>query len=63
MGREDEILMIAYGLRVRDGNDQGRFLERWLKAEAIWEYNHKSIPVLEQSAEPPVKADRVTEKI
>jgi hypothetical protein len=47
MGREEEVRMIAYGLRMRDGNKPRRFLERWLEAEAIWEYNHKGITPLE----------------
>ncbi len=44
MAREDEIRLIAYGIWEQEGYVDGRDVEHWLKAEAIWEEKHKEKP-------------------
>jgi hypothetical protein len=61
MGREEEIRLIAYGLRTREGTHPRSFLERWLKAESIWEYNQKAIAATGEPNRPPSKDDRSEE--
>jgi hypothetical protein len=41
MNREQEIRLIAYSLWVQDNRRPFRSIENWLKAEAIWEANHR----------------------
>ncbi len=43
MEREDEIRIIAYALWVQDGYNHTSAVKHWLRAEAIWEQNHKVI--------------------
>lgn len=37
MGREEQIRLIAYQVWAEEGYYNGRDVEHWLKAEAIWE--------------------------
>ncbi len=41
MSREEEIRTIAYGLWQADNCCDGRDVEHWLKAEAIWQERQK----------------------
>lgn len=40
MGREEEIRLIAYQIWEEELRPQGRELDHWLKAEAIWRERH-----------------------
>ncbi len=62
MGREEEVRMIAYGLRIRDGNQPRSFLERWLEAEAIWKSNHKALAVSGKPNRPITYDDEIEEE-
>ncbi|HXX59059.1 MAG TPA: DUF2934 domain-containing protein [Dehalococcoidales bacterium] len=51
MERENEIRLIAYKLWQDEGCKDGHDCEHWLKAEAVWEENHKK-PVAVAATEP-----------
>jgi hypothetical protein len=42
MGRDDEIRIIAYRIWEEENRCQGRSVEHWLKAEAIWERKQRN---------------------
>ncbi|MBI4488263.1 MAG: DUF2934 domain-containing protein [Deltaproteobacteria bacterium] len=44
MQREEEIRLIAYQIWEEEGRPQGRDVEHWLKAEAIWREHHGHEP-------------------
>ncbi len=58
MAREDEIKMIAYQIWEEEGRPEGRDAEQWLKAEAIWERNHKKAPGAAQPAPAAISASK-----
>jgi hypothetical protein len=41
MSRHEEVQRIAYRLWEEERRPQGRALQHWLKAEAIWENQHE----------------------
>jgi hypothetical protein len=43
MNREEEISLIAYRIWQEENHYHGRDFEHWLKAEVIWEQNHKKL--------------------
>ncbi len=44
MGREDEIRSLAYALWEKGGRQERRDYAYWLKAESIWEQQHRKDP-------------------
>ena len=45
MSKEDEIRLIAYTIWEEESCCQGRDVEHWLRAEAIWEGKQKKEPI------------------
>lgn len=41
MDREEEIKQTAYQLWEQEGHPEGRDLEFWLRAEAVWQTQHE----------------------
>jgi hypothetical protein len=59
MHHENEVRLIAYELWENDGRPDGRDLDHWLQAEAIWA--ERQLPQLEETAsKPSVKKARRT---
>lgn len=51
MHHEQEVQQIAYHIWEREGHPQGRDLEHWLKAEAIWQEKQAPVaPSFQQAA-------------
>jgi hypothetical protein len=40
LNKEDEIRLIAYHIWEEEGRQDGRDLEHWFRAEALWEKKH-----------------------
>jgi len=57
MGREDEIRLIAYSIWEQEGSYDGRDMEHWLRAEAIWEEKQKPVQKTD-SKKPEVQAKK-----
>ncbi len=62
MHHEDEVRSIAYRIWEGEGGPDGRHLEHWLKAEAIWqqEQNHQTVGTPE---DPLTRTDLVTPRV
>ncbi|MDD2778526.1 MAG: DUF2934 domain-containing protein [Methanocellales archaeon] len=56
MRREEEIRLIAYSIWEQEGFCDGRDIEHWLRAEAIWEEKQKCMPQPESAKAEAVKA-------
>ncbi len=52
MGREDKIRLIAYSIWEQESCCDGRDVEHWLRAEAIWEEKQKQEELLSKEAKP-----------
>ncbi len=52
MEREDEIREIAYRIWEDEGRPEGRVLDHWLEAEAVWRGRERAGALAAQSALP-----------
>lgn len=60
MERDEEIRLIAYGLWENEGRPEGRALEHWLMAEAMW--NERQSPEAQGTPSKPAEQGKKPER-